>query len=192
MNAIKIIIFCAVSSTYCCSKPKRCHEVIIKPEAENVGPKIRPITLDPRSKKFKIAVRRRMMKNKQRLGPRFYFWEKYGMRSMHKTAIFNTLVDFWIFLLKKVFLLMNFSYFWNKLSSQYFTFIFRPQNTKLCKTLSLQWVPEIKFANSLFNIEWVFHDTVDLILIRKYYFDWNTNLKNYACIKSHLRAYNLL
>ena len=111
MNAIRIIIFFAVSSTYCCSKPTRCHEAIIKPEAENVGPRIRPITLDPRSKKFKIAVRRRMMKNKQRLGPRFYFWEKYGMRSMHKTAIFNTLVDFWIFLLRKVFLLMNFSYF---------------------------------------------------------------------------------
>lgn len=111
MNVIRLIIFCAVSSTYCCSKPKRCHEEIIKPEADNVDPKTRPITLDRWSKKFKTAVRRRMIKNKQRLGPRFYFWEKYGMRSMHKTAIFNTLVDFWIFLLRKVFLLMHYSYF---------------------------------------------------------------------------------
>ena len=94
MNAIRIIIFCAVSSTYCCSKLKKCHEANVKPEAENVDPKIRSITLDRWSKKFKTAVHRRMMKKKQRLGPRFYFWEKYGMRSMHKTAIFNTLVDF--------------------------------------------------------------------------------------------------
>ena len=111
MNAIRMIIFCAVSSTYCCSKLKQCHDPIIKPEAEKVDPKIRPITLDRWSRKFKTVARRRMIKNKQRLGPRFYFWEKYGMRSMHKTAIFNTLVDFWIFLLTKVFLLMNFSYF---------------------------------------------------------------------------------